>query len=157
DYRSARKSENRSRDAGNAGYKGRDNGKRTVKEEDENALLDEALREKEDLKPKLENFETSSKILAKMLDSQINAKVKTGLGYDNQFHEKEVLAIREEEVTETVFDNRSGDEDNSLANDSISHRIKVYTFDGDRLAKKSVLPTDVGKGTGHRERRPVWK
>nr|GEU32573.1 hypothetical protein [Tanacetum cinerariifolium] len=45
------------------------------------------------------------------------AKVKTGLGYDSQFHEKEVLDIREEEVTETGFDNRSSDEENSLAND----------------------------------------
>nr|GFC44364.1 hypothetical protein [Tanacetum cinerariifolium] len=24
------------------------------------------------------------------------------------------------------------------------------------MAKKSVLPTNVGKGTGHRESRPVW-
>nr|GEU77034.1 putative ribonuclease H-like domain-containing protein [Tanacetum cinerariifolium] len=79
--------------------------------------LDEALREKEDLKTKFENFETSSKNLTKLLDSQIGAKVKTGLGYDSQFHEKEVLDIRQEEVTETVFNNRSSDEENSLAND----------------------------------------
>nr|GEV96010.1 ribonuclease H-like domain-containing protein [Tanacetum cinerariifolium] len=26
----------------------------------------------------------------------------------------------------------------------------------DRMAKKSVLPTNVGKGTGHKESRPVW-
>nr|GEV16945.1 ribonuclease H-like domain-containing protein [Tanacetum cinerariifolium] len=32
-------SKNMSRDAGNAGYRGRDNGKRTAKEEDENALV----------------------------------------------------------------------------------------------------------------------
>nr|GEW06548.1 putative ribonuclease H-like domain-containing protein [Tanacetum cinerariifolium] len=79
--------------------------------------LDKALREK-DLKPKLENFEASSKNLTKLLDSQISAKVKTGLGYDSQFNEKEVLDIKEEEVTETGFENRSSDEENSLANDS---------------------------------------
>nr|GEU88803.1 putative ribonuclease H-like domain-containing protein [Tanacetum cinerariifolium] len=79
-------------------------------------LLDEALREKEDLKAKLKKFETSSKNLTKLLDSQISAKVKTGLGYDSQFNEKEVLDIKEEEVTETVFDNRSSDKENSLAN-----------------------------------------
>nr|GFB46129.1 ribonuclease H-like domain-containing protein [Tanacetum cinerariifolium] len=45
------------------------------------------------------------------------AKVKTGLGYDSQFNEKEVLVVKEEEVPETVFDNRSSDEENSLAND----------------------------------------
>nr|GEX74074.1 ribonuclease H-like domain-containing protein [Tanacetum cinerariifolium] len=80
-------------------------------------LLDEALREKEDLKAKLKKFETSLKNLTKLLDSPINAKVKTGLGYDSQFNEKEVLDVKEEEVTKTVFDNRSSVEENCLAND----------------------------------------
>nr|GEV11210.1 hypothetical protein [Tanacetum cinerariifolium] len=79
--------------------------------------LDEALREKEDSKAKLKKFETSSKNLTKLLDSQISVKVKTGLGYDSQFNEKEVLDVKEEEVTETVFDNCSSDKENSLAND----------------------------------------
>nr|GEY45930.1 putative ribonuclease H-like domain-containing protein [Tanacetum cinerariifolium] len=39
---------------------------------------------------------------------------------------------------------------------SMSHLIKDYTFHEDRMAKKLVLPTNVGKGTGHRERRPFW-
>nr|GEW24188.1 hypothetical protein [Tanacetum cinerariifolium] len=157
DCKSARNSENRSKDVGNTRYIGRDNGKRPTKEEDENALvvhdglgtydwsyqveeeatnfaliaftsnpssslssnyeLDEALKEKEDLKAKLKKFETSLKNLTKLLSSQISAKVKTSLGYDSQFHEKEVFDIRKEEVTKTVFDNRSSDEENSLAND----------------------------------------
>nr|GEX56827.1 ribonuclease H-like domain-containing protein [Tanacetum cinerariifolium] len=41
--------------------------------------LDETLREKEYLKAKLKKFETSSKNLTKLLDSQISEKVKTGL------------------------------------------------------------------------------
>nr|GEX25423.1 uncharacterized mitochondrial protein AtMg00810-like [Tanacetum cinerariifolium] len=86
------------------------------------------LREKEDLKAKLENFETSLKILTKLLDSQISAKVKTGLGYDSLFHEKEVLDIREEEVTETVFDNLLSDEKNSLANDRFKKDESIYKF-----------------------------
>nr|GEU45604.1 hypothetical protein [Tanacetum cinerariifolium] len=48
---------------------------------------------------------------------QITAKVKIGLGYDSQFNEKEVLDVKEEEVTETVFDKCSSDEENILAND----------------------------------------
>nr|GEX49333.1 hypothetical protein [Tanacetum cinerariifolium] len=186
--------------------------------------LDEALKEKEDLKAKLEKFKTSSKNLTKLFNSQISAKVKTGLGYNSQFNEKKVLDIKEEEVTETVFDNRSSDEENSLANDrfkkgegyhavpsplignymppksddsfagledsiykfkiseavtslakdekdtpetntacvempkedSLSHQIKDCTFHEDRMAKKSVLPINVGKGTGHRESRAIW-
>nr|GEX00534.1 ribonuclease H-like domain-containing protein [Tanacetum cinerariifolium] len=82
-----------------------------------NSELDEALREKEDLKSKNKKFETSAKKLPKLLDSQISAKVKTGLGYHSPFNEKEVLDIKEEEVTETMFDNLSSDKENSLAND----------------------------------------
>nr|GEX87783.1 hypothetical protein [Tanacetum cinerariifolium] len=107
-----------SKDVGNAGYRGRDNGKRPAKEEDEKALkLDEALKEKEDFKAKLKKFETSSKQLTKLLDSQISVKVKTSLGYDSQFYKKEVLDVKKEEVTEIVFDNHSSDDENSLAND----------------------------------------
>nr|GEW31535.1 hypothetical protein [Tanacetum cinerariifolium] len=181
DCRSARNSRNKSRDVGNAGYKGRDNGKRHAKEEGENELV-----------------------------------VQDRLGYDSQFHEKEMLDIIEEEVTETVFDNRSSDEENSLANDRLDDSIykfkisetvtsfskdhkdapetstgnvekpkedrssapfiqdwktdndndsifrlepipaKINFVKADKMAKKSVLPTNVGKGTGHRERRLVW-
>nr|GEW66290.1 hypothetical protein [Tanacetum cinerariifolium] len=36
---------------------------------------------------------------------------------NSKFNEKEVLVVKEKEVTETVFDNRSSDKENSLAND----------------------------------------
>ncbi|GKC28753.1 hypothetical protein Tco_1036047 [Tanacetum coccineum] len=42
--------------------------------------LEEALKEKDDLKLKLENFEESSKNLIKLINSQISVKDKTGLG-----------------------------------------------------------------------------
>nr|GEU65976.1 hypothetical protein [Tanacetum cinerariifolium] len=101
DYRSVRNSGNMSRDAGNAKYRGRDNVKMSAKEEDEKALA---------------------------LQVQIlSTKVKTGEGYDSQFNEKEVRDVKEEEVTETVFDNRSSDEENSLANDKFK---KVFTRSG---------------------------
>nr|GEV72212.1 ribonuclease H-like domain-containing protein [Tanacetum cinerariifolium] len=82
DCRTARNPGNKSRDAGNAWYKGRDNGKRSTREEDDKALV-----------------------------------VQDRLGYDSQFNEKEVLDVKEEEVTETVFDTRSSDEENNIAND----------------------------------------
>nr|GFB48492.1 hypothetical protein [Tanacetum cinerariifolium] len=153
-----RSSWNMSKDARNVGYKGRDNGKRPLKEEDEQALivhdglgeeeatdfalmaftsnpssslslnskLDEALKDKEDLKAKVEKFETSSKNLTKLLDSQISAKVKTGLCYDNQFNEHEVLDLQEKEVTKTVFDNRSCDEEDSLTNDRFKKGVGCH-------------------------------
>nr|GEY81038.1 ribonuclease H-like domain-containing protein [Tanacetum cinerariifolium] len=140
DYRSARNSKNRSRDAMNAGYRGRDNEEEATdfafmaftsnpsSFSSLNSELDEALREKEDLKAKLEKFETSSKNLTNLLDRQISAKVKTGLGYDSQFNEKEVLDIKGEEVTETVFDNRLSDEENSLANGRFKKDDSIYKF-----------------------------
>nr|GEU55759.1 hypothetical protein [Tanacetum cinerariifolium] len=106
-------------------------------------LLDEALREKEELKAKLEKFETSSKNVTKLLDSQISAKVKTGLGYDSHFNEKEVLDVKEEEVTETVFDNRSSDEENSLTNDRFNkgegYHAVPHPFVGNYMPPKSDL------------------
>nr|GEX28741.1 hypothetical protein [Tanacetum cinerariifolium] len=91
--KSTRNSRNRSRDARNAGYKGRDNGKKPVKKENEKALV-----------------------------------VQDRLGYVSQFNEKEVLVVKEEEVTETVFDNRSSDEENSLANDRFKKDDSIYKF-----------------------------
>ncbi|GJQ93929.1 ribonuclease H-like domain-containing protein [Tanacetum coccineum] len=65
-------------------------------------LLAEAVKEKEELKTKLENFQSSSKGLSKLLNSQMSAKDKSGLGYGDQIHEG-VLSY-ENEVLESVFD-----------------------------------------------------
>ncbi|GJV95856.1 hypothetical protein Tco_1547433 [Tanacetum coccineum] len=51
--------------------------------------LEQALKEKEDLKAKLEQFETSSKNLNKLINSQISSKHKTGLGYGDQLNEND--------------------------------------------------------------------
>nr|GEV86102.1 ribonuclease H-like domain-containing protein [Tanacetum cinerariifolium] len=53
--------------------------------------LENALKEKDDLKLKLEKFETSYKNLTKLIDSQISATDKTGLGYDGRVNESEVF------------------------------------------------------------------
>ncbi|GJW71215.1 ribonuclease H-like domain-containing protein [Tanacetum coccineum] len=71
--------------------------------------LEEALKEKDDLKLKLEKFEESSKNLTKLIDSQISAKDKTGLGYDSQMNESEVV--------HSVFNSRESDVDDSPVND----------------------------------------
>ncbi|GKA34783.1 ribonuclease H-like domain-containing protein [Tanacetum coccineum] len=74
-------------------------------------LLAKAIKEKEELKTKLENFQSSSKGLSKLLNSQMSAKDKSGLGYGDQIHEG-VLSY-ENEVLESVFDSRSSDVENS--------------------------------------------
>ncbi|GKE90175.1 hypothetical protein Tco_1567650, partial [Tanacetum coccineum] len=52
--------------------------------------LEKALKKKDDLKLKLENFEESSKNLTKLINNQISAKDKAGLGYDSQINESDV-------------------------------------------------------------------
>ncbi|GJT49811.1 putative ribonuclease H-like domain-containing protein [Tanacetum coccineum] len=52
-----------------------------------------ALREKNDLKLKLEKFETSSKKLTDLLNSQISVNNKTGIGFDSQMNENELHDI----------------------------------------------------------------
>ncbi|GJV81101.1 hypothetical protein Tco_1516971 [Tanacetum coccineum] len=71
--------------------------------------LEEDLKEKDDLKLKLENFKESSKNLTKLINIQISAKDKAGLGYDSQMNESEVV--------HSVFNNRESDVDDSPVND----------------------------------------
>ncbi|GJX73283.1 hypothetical protein Tco_0311878 [Tanacetum coccineum] len=71
--------------------------------------LEEAIKEKDDLKLKLEKYEESSKNLTKLINSQISAKGKTGLGYDSQMNESEVV--------HSVFNSRESDVDDSPVND----------------------------------------
>ncbi|GJW37877.1 hypothetical protein Tco_0060797 [Tanacetum coccineum] len=71
--------------------------------------LEEALKEKDDLKLNLEKFEDSSKNLIKLRNSQISAKDKVGLGYDSQMNKSEVV--------HSVFNSRESDVDNSPVND----------------------------------------
>ncbi|GJZ42019.1 hypothetical protein Tco_0588905 [Tanacetum coccineum] len=74
-----------------------------------NSELEDALKEKDDLKLKLEKFEESSKNLTKLINSQISAKDKAGLGYDSQMNESEVV--------HSVFNNRESDVDDRPVND----------------------------------------
>ncbi|GJY73302.1 hypothetical protein Tco_0477733 [Tanacetum coccineum] len=76
--------------------------------------LDETLREKDDLKAKLEQFETSSKNLNKLINSQLSAKDKTGLGYGDQLNEND---SSNSELFNSVFDSRSSDGDDNQTND----------------------------------------
>nr|GEW76485.1 putative ribonuclease H-like domain-containing protein [Tanacetum cinerariifolium] len=75
--------------------------------------LENALKEKDDLKLKLENFETSSKNLTKLMNSQISAKDKTGLGYDSYMNENEVI----DNVVDSVFESHESDGDDNQVND----------------------------------------
>ncbi|GKB67788.1 hypothetical protein Tco_0929200 [Tanacetum coccineum] len=82
-------------------------------------LLAEAVKEKEELKTKLENFQSSSKGLSKLLNSQMSTRDKSGLGYGNQVHNG-VLSY-ENEVFQSVFDSRSSDVKDSPVHDKFAN------------------------------------
>ncbi|GKA69922.1 putative ribonuclease H-like domain-containing protein [Tanacetum coccineum] len=75
--------------------------------------LDETLREKDELKAKLEKFETSSKNLTKLINSQISSNDKTGLGYGDQLNENDSSGS---ELFNSMFDSRSSDGDDNQTN-----------------------------------------
>nr|GEU70972.1 hypothetical protein [Tanacetum cinerariifolium] len=79
-------------------------------------LLAEALKEKEDLKTKFENWQNSSKNLSRLLNTQMSANDKFGLGYGD-YRFGSILSYKNE-VLQSVFINKESD----LENTSVSVR-----------------------------------
>ncbi|GJU58583.1 hypothetical protein Tco_1236349 [Tanacetum coccineum] len=78
--------------------------------------LEQILKEKEDLKAKLAHFETSSKNLTKLINSQISSKDKSGLGYGDQLNEND---SSDSGLFNSVFDSRSSDGDDNQTNNRL--------------------------------------
>nr|GEW08755.1 hypothetical protein [Tanacetum cinerariifolium] len=83
--------------------------------------LEESLKVKDDLKLKLEKFETSFKNLTNLINSQISPKDKTGLGYDGQLNERDSnnIYMNKSEVFKIASDSsvNESEEDNNQVND----------------------------------------
>ncbi|GJV69389.1 ribonuclease H-like domain-containing protein [Tanacetum coccineum] len=73
-------------------------------------LLAEAQKEKEDLKAKVEKWHNSSKNLSKLLNTQMSANDKFGLGYGD-YRYNGILSY-ENEVLQSVFMNKESDIEN---------------------------------------------
>ncbi|GJT28661.1 hypothetical protein Tco_0908936 [Tanacetum coccineum] len=73
-------------------------------------LLAEAQKEKDDLKAKVEKWHHSSKNLGKLLNSQMSAYDKFGLGYGD--HRYNGILSYENEVLQSVFKGKESDFDN---------------------------------------------
>ncbi|GKE57124.1 hypothetical protein Tco_1496309, partial [Tanacetum coccineum] len=86
---------------------------------DTEKLLAEAVKEKEELKTKLENFQSSFKGLSELLNIQMSKRDKSRLGYEDQVHDG-VLSY-ENEVFQSVFDSRSSDVENSPMHDRFAN------------------------------------
>ncbi|GJY85154.1 putative ribonuclease H-like domain-containing protein [Tanacetum coccineum] len=82
--------------------------------------LEKVVKERDELKVKIEKWEESSKGLNKLLNSQMSAKDKNGLGYCTQLDEISNKSETDSEISMSVFDVRSSDEEITLANDRFS-------------------------------------
>ncbi|GJY28183.1 ribonuclease H-like domain-containing protein [Tanacetum coccineum] len=78
-------------------------------------LLAEAQKEKEDLKAKVEKWQNSSKNLSKLLNTQMSANDKFGLGYGD--HRYDGILSYENEVLQSVFMNKESELENQPLND----------------------------------------
>ncbi|GJR23716.1 putative ribonuclease H-like domain-containing protein [Tanacetum coccineum] len=93
---------------------------REIKINNLNLELEKVVKERDELKLKIEKWEESSKNLDELLNSQMSARDKTGLGYGTQLNEMSNNSETDSEISLSVFDVRSSDEENTPANDSFS-------------------------------------
>nr|GEY18450.1 hypothetical protein [Tanacetum cinerariifolium] len=84
-------------------------------------LLSEALKEKEDLKTKVENWQNSSKHLNRLLNTQMSANDKFGLGYGD-YRYGSILSY-ENEVLQSVFMNKECDLENTPVSDRYAEGV----------------------------------
>ncbi|GKG22923.1 hypothetical protein Tco_0388226, partial [Tanacetum coccineum] len=90
-----------------------------------NLELEKVVKERDELKLKIEKWEESSKNLDELLNSQMSARDKTGLGYGTQLNEMSNNSKTNSEISLSVFDVRS-DEESSLANDRSSKADRYH-------------------------------
>ncbi|GJZ31366.1 putative ribonuclease H-like domain-containing protein [Tanacetum coccineum] len=93
---------------------------REIKINNLNLELEKVVKEKDELKDKIVKWEESSKNFDEILNNQMSARDKTGLGYSTQLNELSSNYETDSENSFSVFDGRSSDEESTLANDRSS-------------------------------------
>nr|GEU40018.1 putative ribonuclease H-like domain-containing protein [Tanacetum cinerariifolium] len=90
-------------------------------------LLAEALKEKEDLKTKVENWQNSFKDLSRLLNTQMSANDNFRLGYGN-YRYGNILSYKNE-VLKSVFMNKEYDLENTTVNDRYAEGMHTTSVD----------------------------
>ncbi|GKB91516.1 hypothetical protein Tco_0963788 [Tanacetum coccineum] len=93
---------------------------REIKINNLNMELEKVVKERDELKDKIAKWEESSKNLDEILNSQMSARDKTGLGYNTQLNELSSNHETDSENSLSIFDVRSSDEENTPENDRFS-------------------------------------
>ncbi|GJR92192.1 putative ribonuclease H-like domain-containing protein [Tanacetum coccineum] len=82
--------------------------------------LEKVVKERDELKLKIASWEQSNKNLNDILNSQMSARDKTGLGYSTQINELSSNHETNSENSLSIFDVRSSDDENTPENDRFS-------------------------------------
>ncbi|GJV44382.1 retrovirus-related pol polyprotein from transposon TNT 1-94 [Tanacetum coccineum] len=90
---------------------------REIKINNLNLELEKVVKERDELKDKIAKWEESTKNLDEILNSQMSARDKTGLGYSTQLNELSSNHETDSENSLSIFDVRSSDEENTPKND----------------------------------------
>ncbi|GJZ41401.1 putative reverse transcriptase domain-containing protein [Tanacetum coccineum] len=93
---------------------------REIKINNLNLELEKVVKERDELKDKIAKWEESTKNLDEILNSQMSARDKTGLGYSTQLNELSSNHETDSENSLSIFDVRSSDEENTSENDRFS-------------------------------------
>ncbi|GJZ92030.1 ribonuclease H-like domain-containing protein [Tanacetum coccineum] len=93
---------------------------REIKINNLNLELEKVVKERDELKDKIAKWEESTKNLDEILNSQMSARDKTGLGYGTQLNELSSNHETDSENSLSIFDARSSDEENTPENDRFS-------------------------------------
>ncbi|GJV30605.1 hypothetical protein Tco_1387053 [Tanacetum coccineum] len=104
--------------------------------------LGRVVKERDELKDKIAKWEESSKNLDKILNSQMSARDKTGLGYSIQLNELSSNHETDSENSFSVFDGRSSDEKSTLGLDEYAIRNKIIESQTTELNTKTSETAD---------------
>ncbi|GJX74736.1 hypothetical protein Tco_0313331 [Tanacetum coccineum] len=87
---------------------------REIKINNLNLELEKVVKERDELKLKIEKWEGSSKNLTKILNSQMSTHDKNGLGFGTQMDDLSNKSETDSENSLTIFEVRSSDEESTL-------------------------------------------
>ncbi|GJZ41467.1 hypothetical protein Tco_0588353 [Tanacetum coccineum] len=93
---------------------------REIKINNLNMELEKVVKERDELKDKITKWEESTKNLDEILNSQMSARDKTGLGYSTQLNELSNNHETDSENSLSIFNVRLSDEENTPENDRFS-------------------------------------
>ncbi|GKE39122.1 hypothetical protein Tco_1462527 [Tanacetum coccineum] len=91
-----------------------------------NTELEKVVKERDELKLKIEKWEGSSKNLTKIINSQMSAHDKNGLGFGTQIDELSNKSETDSENSMTVFEVRSSDEESTLGNSRFTKATEYH-------------------------------